>query len=51
MEVPDAAAIGSLTEAMVEQMGWPTTGANGRPLRYFWNVRDEDGRLTPLDED
>lgn len=50
MEVPDDADVGALTEAMVETMGLPTTGANGRPMRYQLNLRADDGRLTRLNE-
>jgi len=50
MEVPDDASVGDLTSAMVEQMQLPTTGANGRPMRYQLNLRREDGRLERLDE-
>jgi hypothetical protein len=50
MEVPNDTPVGDLTEAMVEAMGLPVTGSNGRPLRYQLSARGEDGRLTRLTE-
>jgi hypothetical protein len=49
MEVPDDVRVEELVEAMVEAMGLPANGANGRPNRYQLNLR-HDGRLTRLDE-
>lgn len=50
MEVPDDVPVEDLVEAMVEAMGLPANGANGRPNRYQLNLRQPDGRLTRLDE-
>jgi len=50
MEVPDDVDVRSLTEAMIEQMGMPTRGANGRRILYQLNLREEDGRLRRLDD-
>jgi hypothetical protein len=50
MEVPDDVRVEELVEAMVEAMGLPANGSNGRPNRYQLNLRQADGRLTRLDE-
>lgn len=50
MEVPDDVRVEDLVEAMVEEMGLPVNGANGRPNRYQLNLRQANGHLTRLDE-
>ena len=50
MAVPDDVDVGTLIEAMVDAMGLPTEGANGRPLRYQLSQRDDAGNLSRLSE-
>ena len=40
MEVPDDVEVGRLVEAMVEHMQLPTTGPNGRSIRYYLSVHN-----------
>lgn len=48
--VPNDVAVGSITEAMVDAMGLPPRGNNGRRLRYHLSERNEDGDLERLSE-
>ncbi len=51
MQVPDDAAVGDLRDAIVDAMGLPLRGQNGRRLRYHLSGRDQQGNLERLDED
>lgn len=50
MAVPDDVDVGTLIEAIVDAMGLPVEGANGRPLRYQLSLRDNAGNLSRLNE-
>jgi hypothetical protein len=50
MQVPDDVAVGDLRDAIVDQMGLPPRGQNGRRLQYHLSIRDSDGNLERLNE-
>jgi hypothetical protein len=50
MDVPNDAVVRNLTDAIVDTMGLPLRGENGRRLRYHLSTRDSEGHLERLDE-
>jgi hypothetical protein len=50
MGVPNDVPVGYVTEAMVDNMGLPLRGQDGRRLRYHLSARDRDGNLERLDD-
>jgi hypothetical protein len=51
MQVPDDVILRDLREAMVEQMGLPTSRSNGQPISYHLNIRADDGKLKRLEDE
>lgn len=49
--LPNDVAVRSVTEAVVDAMGLPSSGNNGRQLHYILNERNEFGDLEPLSEE
>ena len=49
-QVPDDVPVGHLTEAIVDSMGLPVRGQDGRRLRYHLSTRDRDGNLERLND-
>jgi hypothetical protein len=49
-QVPNDVAVGYITEAIVDRMGLPPRGQDGRRLRYHLSSRDRDGNLARLDD-
>jgi hypothetical protein len=47
-QVPNDVPVGRLTEAIVDSMGLPLRGQDGRRLRYHLSSRDRDGNLIRL---
>ncbi len=50
MQAPDNVPVRDVTDAMVDSMGLPPRGQDGRRMRYHLSARDKDGKLRRLND-